>query len=74
MNGLGGTIGAVAGGERRVEVLELVLEADDGGVVLHLLEASVSSLVAESGIESGVVSPELGAGELRAIALVRKSV
>ena len=51
-----------------------MLEADDGGLASRLQEVSVSSLVAVSGRESGVVKPELIAGELRAMALVRKSV
>lgn len=72
--GLGGIIGAVAGGVGRAEALEVMLEAEDGGVPSRLQEASVSSLVAVSGSESGVVRPELVAGELRAMALVRKSV
>jgi hypothetical protein len=72
--GLGGIIGAVAGGVGRAEAFEVMLEAEDGGVPSRLQEASVSSLVAVSGSESGVVRPELVAGELRAMALVRKSV
>lgn len=75
VKGLGGTIEAVAGGVGRANLFEVVLEAEDGGVPSSLLlEVSVSSLVAVSGNESGVVCPELVAGELRAIALVRKSV
>jgi hypothetical protein len=74
VKGLGGTIGAVAGGVGRANFF-VVLEAEVGGVPSSLLlEVSVSSLVAVSGSESGVVCPELVAGELRAIALVRKSV
>lgn len=83
VKGLGGTMGAVAGGEGPSEALELTLEADDDDDRRsRLVEMSVSSLVAVSGRESGVVSPEaitveVGvevAGELRANALVRKSV
>lgn len=83
VNGLGGTMGAVAGGTGPSESLEPMLEiddADDERSRLH--DMSVSSLVAVSGRESGVVSPEamtveVGvevAGELRAMALLRKSV
>lgn len=74
VKGLGGTMGAVAGGVGRPEALEVMLEADDGGLASRLQEVSVSSLVAVSRRESGVVRPELVAGELRAMALVRKSV
>lgn len=75
VKGLGGTMGAVAGGVGRPEALEVMLEADDdGGVASRLQAVSLSSLVTVSGRESGVVRPELVAGELRAIALVRKSV
>jgi hypothetical protein len=75
VKGLGGTIGAVAGGVGRPDAFEVMLEADDeGGEASRFNEVLVSSLVAESGRDSGVVKPELVAGELRAMALVRKSV
>jgi hypothetical protein len=75
VKGLGGAMGAVAGGLGRPDALDVILEADDeGGEASRFREVLVSSLVAESGRESGVVKPELVAGELRAMALVRKSV
>lgn len=75
VKGLGGAMGAVAGGVGRPDALEVMLEADDeGGDASRFKDLSVSSLAAESGRESGVVKPELVAGELRAMAFVRKSV
>lgn len=70
LKGLGGTMGAVAGGEG---LLLLMLEADDEECSL-LQEQSVCSLAAVPGRESGVVWPEATAGELRDMALERKSV
>lgn len=69
--GLGGTTGAVAGGEGILDRM-LVIEAGDSRSLLS--EQSDRSLLAVSGTESGVVSPDDRAGELRAMALVRKSV
>ena len=72
LKGLGGTMGAVAGGDG-LSPCSLM-----GGVVCpSLQEHSDSSLWAVLGIESdsGVVSPEMGdKGELRDMALLRKSV
>jgi hypothetical protein len=71
-NGLGGTMGAVAGGEGFLAVSR---STESECSSLH--EQSEGMLVAVSGIDadSGVVSPEWTAsGELREIALERKSV
>jgi hypothetical protein len=67
--GLGGTKGAVAGGED-------LLGFEVGGERSHLQEHSEWSLLAAvPGMESGVDSPEDAAvGEPSAMALVRKSV
>lgn len=76
--GLGGTMGAVAGGEALLA--PVMLPDEVGGECSHLQEHSDCSLLAVPGAESsGVVSPEarplpVGGGELRAMALERKSV
>ena len=72
VKGLGDTMGAVAGGETPlVLTLEVEVVGDERS---DLQEHSDCSLLAESGSESGVVSPEANAGELRDMALERKSV
>lgn len=72
--GLGGTTGAVAGGDMLKETFELVLVVEVGEELSHLHEQSDCLLLAVSGRESGVVWPEPMAGELRDMALERKSV
>ena len=70
--GLGGTIGAVAGGEGF-----LVVSPSDESECSSLHEHSDGTLVAVSGTDtdSGVVSPEWTArGEFREMALDKKSV
>lgn len=65
--------GAVAGGDGILDRMLAVEVVGDSRSLLY--EQSDRSLLAVSGTESGVVSPEeRAAGELRAMALVRKSV
>ena len=69
LKGLGGMIGAVAGGAAR-----LLPQLDVGDDCSLFEEHSDRSLVAVAGAESGVVSPDAMVGEPRDIALERKSV
>jgi hypothetical protein len=73
VKGLGGTIGAVAGGEDFLTPVSVGDEAECSS----LQEYSDGTLIAVSGsdADSGVVSPEPSTrGELRDMALDRKSV
>jgi hypothetical protein len=80
VKGLGGIIGAVAGAVSRADfslVLLTLLGLEVGGERSHLQEQSDCSVAAVPGSESGVLSPDaypVGKGELRDMALERKSV
>lgn len=72
VNGLGGAMGAVAGGD---SLLLAVDGVDVGEERSTLQEHSDGALVAVPVAEDGDVSPDTGAaGEFKAIALDRKSV
>lgn len=71
VKGLGGTIGAVAGGESLMLALDIEVVGEERS---DLYEQSDCSLASISGRESGVVSPEAIAGEFNDMALERKSV
>ena len=71
VKGLGGTMGAVAGGESLMLGLDIEVVGEERS---DLNEQSDCSLAAVSGRESGVVSPEAIAGEFKDRALERKSV
>jgi hypothetical protein len=82
-NGLGGTQAAVAGGDSLPTLVELTLVVLEDGDGRSSLDACDRSLLAVLGTESGESSPDAaavaaaviaGLGELRSIALVRKSV
>jgi hypothetical protein len=74
--GLGGTTGAVAGGQSLSPRLLVVvpLSEESGEERPHLHEVSDCSVDAVVGADSGGLTLETAMGELRAIALVRKSV